>query len=289
MSRHDQGRGHRTVDKLCRAHGHTGSPEELILRLCGELHETFDGEIPTNLEVLASARSIRAIELTNMEAAGSIHFDGGHFVVRLRRSDLPPRRRFTLAHEIVHTFFSTDTRHRVDQEVMRFARDGEEHLCDVGAAELLMPASLFGAECPEVPTIDDVMQLAERFDTSIEAAAIRVTTLRNACTMVVLEPAYTRAQERILAHEAVQGVLVGGSSSPVPRLRARYAHGANFVPRNKSVLDGCPLESCEPDELVSFTGETGLCNGTFMVTARLLPRRHGSEVVPRVVGLLHRR
>lgn len=288
MSRHDSRRGHRTVDQLCRAHGHTGSPEELILRLCGELHGAFDGEVPTSLEVLASARSIRAIELTDMEAAGSIHFDGGHFVVRLRRSDLPPRRRFTLAHEIVHTFFRTNGRGRVDQEVMRFARDGEEHLCDVGAAELLMPAALFAAECPEVPTIDDVMELAGRFDTSIEAAGIRVTTLHRTCTMVVLEPAYTKAQERILAHEATQGILIGGTSSPVPRLRARYAHGADFVPRNKSVLDGCPLESCEPDELVSFTGETGLCDGAFRVTGRLLPRRHGSDVVPRVVALLHR-
>ncbi len=50
-------------------------------------------------------QGVKRIEVLDMPQAGCTYVDGDHFRILLRASDSVRRRRFTLAHEICHTFF----------------------------------------------------------------------------------------------------------------------------------------------------------------------------------------
>ncbi len=89
------------------------------------------------------------------------------------------RTRFSVAHEIAHTLFPDyvrSTRNRSGQS----ARSDDwqlELLCNISAAEILMPAgpSLDLADTPI--TVNNLMRERKRFDVSIEALLIRIAKL----------------------------------------------------------------------------------------------------------------
>ena len=95
------------------------------------------------------------------------------------------RRRFSLAHEIAHTFFDNALKtYQLRSASGTLPRGAEalERLCDEGAAELLMPADCISAAMDE-PDMglhpESVPRLAERFRVSLEAVALRMTQLAN--------------------------------------------------------------------------------------------------------------
>ncbi len=91
------------------------------------------------------------------------------------------RRRFSVAHEIAHCFFAdADERARM-RTANRDAYDESpesrrlERMCDLGAAELLMPQPWFGEAVSEAGfTAESVTALAGRFGVSLEAAGLRM-------------------------------------------------------------------------------------------------------------------
>jgi len=92
------------------------------------------------------------------------------------------RRRFSLAHEIVHAWFEdpAGTRYVMRARNRReYERDEAaqalERCCDAGAAELLMPQPWFGKELEKsVRKAAAVPKLAQVFEVSLEAAAMRM-------------------------------------------------------------------------------------------------------------------
>ncbi len=91
------------------------------------------------------------------------------------------RIRYSVAHEIAHTLFP-DCGESVRNRMQRgWFRDDEwqlELLCNIGAAEILMPTAEIGLENEEVD-IDNLMKLRRRFDVSMEAMLIRIAKLTN--------------------------------------------------------------------------------------------------------------
>ena len=96
------------------------------------------------------------------------------------------RRRFSVAHEITHTFFrdATETYHLRTESRDRYYRTDEakqlEHLCDLGAVELLMPekhvseyVTRIGFRAAAIP------EIARTFGVSLQAAALRLVELAN--------------------------------------------------------------------------------------------------------------
>lgn len=96
---------------------------------------------PSPLRVLGSCRGIRDVryELIHPEAGCSgllIPHDGGYVII-VCSAEPEGRQKFSIAHEIVHTYF------REVHATVRASAE-EETLCDIGATALTMPAARFG-------------------------------------------------------------------------------------------------------------------------------------------------
>ena len=102
------------------------------------------------------------------------------FVIYVQRDAAPLRKRFTICHEIAHTFFfdiltkgrKFRQKHQDDPE--------EEWLCDIAAAELLMPFSCFNGDLGAAQrdgglTPSNVLKLVGRYQASLQAVATRIT------------------------------------------------------------------------------------------------------------------
>lgn len=90
------------------------------------------------------------------------------------------RLRFSIAHEIAHTLFSDcadEIRHRGGDVEMAGDNWQLEVLCNIGAAELLMPLGSFTQLTDQRLSINNVMEIRKRFDVSVEACLIRLVKL----------------------------------------------------------------------------------------------------------------
>ena len=271
-------------------HG-ASDPAQTITRLCCDLIEATGATVPVNLEVLASFRNAR-VTVLDQEQAETIMWDGRHFVIRVRRADTGGRQRFSCAHGIIHTFFIEAGSGLPAKGTAADSWSRQEaDLCAQGAAEILLPRAAFNAACPSRPDMDDVLKLAEAFEASAEATALRVVALSAIpAAMTVLEPGLKPAELAHIAHRQSQRSLPGFAlEGPIaPRLRVQKSLGYQlpFIPRHKSISDSTPLADVLADGTADYIGETGLVPGRFRVSARLLPIRRDGVLVDRVVALL---
>lgn len=135
---------------------------------------------------------IRTVQDSSLD--GRVYGTRDGFIVELHRRLSPERRAFTLAHELAHTFFGER-----QGDTKREALDAreEEALCDIAAAEMLMPAAaliqdrgfcspaklrqpanaFFRAALEHSASVDGVVALARAFRTSLSATARRITEL----------------------------------------------------------------------------------------------------------------
>lgn len=112
---------------------------------------------------------------------GYIELMGAHFAdgFRLVVKDAAPsvRQRFTIAHEICHTYF-----YEIVPEIkfrMHATDSFEEALCNHGAAALLMPAGdVFAQIKGKEVSLDTLEELSQRYGVSLEAAFLRIRGLR---------------------------------------------------------------------------------------------------------------
>ena len=188
---------------------------------------------------------------------------GGARIVLNSEVRCAARRRFSLAHEIVHAWF-----HDRSGAPLRFraprSGGGElgeedcaasilERCCDAGAAELLMPQPWFGEMLARLGLrAAAVVALAEAFAVSLEAAACRVVEIWGApCAVGFFE------------YAARPGVKTSGSGpgagTPAYRVRRLFrGQGFPFVlPRGKSVpaqsaIYRCSLGGAEIEAVEEF-------------------------------------
>jgi len=106
-----------------------------------------------------------------IEPLGTSYADGFRMV--LKRGQPIQRLRFTMAHEVCHTFFYELVPelkfcdHGVDQE--------EEKLCNIGAAELLVPTNQIKRLARNAPiSIETLEDLAARYQVSLEVMLLRL-------------------------------------------------------------------------------------------------------------------
>ena len=115
-----------------------------------QFHATFGEEPPFKMEALASFRGIPISPKPPAHSPDSeLQPDGeGGVLLHLNRNLPLTRQRFSVGHEITHTFFpGYEEKVRCRKPKARDWSDPEdvlEVLCDIGASELLFPQPWFG-------------------------------------------------------------------------------------------------------------------------------------------------
>lgn len=155
-------------------------------------------EPPVDVKSLASKRGVQRIRTVVMQADGIISLvkgSVGEYLIDLNKSHPESRRRFTCAHEIGHTFFfdlddEIDTRARLQIEDGNLTNVNsnrhEEYLCNVAAAEILMPRRAFTARLDSAgPSAKNIITLSRQFKTSLWATARRMVEIYRYINLVV--------------------------------------------------------------------------------------------------------
>jgi Zn-dependent peptidase ImmA (M78 family) len=219
----------------------------------------WDGP-PFDPRVLASCLGIKLHpdELAPGHDACIFPVDGQQLKIVFNAGRPLTRQNFSICHEISHTLFPDGyemIRHRY-QHRQRFDPDRElEYLCDVGAAELLLPEEPFRTDLErEGFGLNAVLPLRDRYAASREAVIRRMVQLDPRSSAAVflehrLKPVEVAAQRQLR--------LIEVADAPTPKLRIAYsvtsATFGVFLPEHKSV----PEDSCAYAALASGEVERG--------------------------------
>ena len=276
------------VERLLRSRG-APSPERAIEQYVAELLlQAGQSVLPVNVELITSVLGIRR-RLSQASFAGRIYADeSGQLVMDLNEDDSSARRRFTCAHEIVHTAFpgfKSETRYRIDLAVGRYrsVRSEEEYLCDLGASMMLMPESVIRGRFSLKGGLSHVERLALEADVSLEAAGNRLASLGDIPgAFIVFE----------VGHKPADRVAVRHGDAPEAKLRVRYAtmtpHLRAYVPPFKSANEGSVFARA--------LGTKGICRGrgdlpgqdataeVFLIEAASYFRIDGDSEIKRVLA-----
>lgn len=124
---------------------------------------------PTNLEKLAERLGVSGFDAENMPLSGELRQHGKQFRVAYSSYLSLPQRRFTIAHELGHAVFAMTG--------PRYPRGGEEveRICDMFAAEFLMPTNEFQSRLGHNLTADRLLELVNIFKSPLTSVAIRAT------------------------------------------------------------------------------------------------------------------
>jgi O-acetyl-ADP-ribose deacetylase (regulator of RNase III) len=136
---------------------------------------------------LAEHMKIAVVPQDDILDARTVPLEGGQFQIEFNPNRPKGRIRFSIAHELAHTLFP-DCHERVRNRAARehtLEQDWQlELLCNVAAAELLMPIGSFPDLKEKALSIDALMELRRRYDVSTEALLLRAVRLTDTpCTV----------------------------------------------------------------------------------------------------------
>jgi hypothetical protein len=262
------------------------SDREHIERLASDVVRDLGEHPPIDLQVVADYQGIAEIRLEPMTNAGSLTPEGRGTVMRLRATDSRRRRRFSGFHEVGHTFlpgYRFETQFRCDPEAGRRATRSKETLADTAASALLLPRCYFRSDLAQASFgLDAVVDLADKYDASIQATAHRFAAMwSEPVLLVLLEP---RLKPRDL-------------TTADPKLRVVWARGEPeqawpYVPPHKSASDDGPLARALTGELVDAPAtleELSCPEYGLEVSSRLFQYRNGDgDLVPQVLAMYRR-
>jgi hypothetical protein len=234
--------------------------------------------------ILASLRGIHLRESTSLftSEAQLVPIDGNQLLLEFNPDRPSGRKNYTIGHEIAHTFFD-DCYEMVHQRTSgrrtSDPKDEIEHLCQVAAAEMVMPHEEFIAELGKLPcSLKAIFPLCDTFDVSREAAARRFLDLAG------IKGALVFLSKRL------KPVQMQSSAGEMENLLAKYrvlytvpGHGFScFIPKHKSVSDNSCIYSLENlDEMEEGFEDWGVRGlGSCLVEAILLPTPKDVEMDP---------
>lgn len=168
---------------LCAAVPEAKDPVDAITRHAQALvRESGLLKPPFRPASFAHLRRVTAIVQRDMSVEGRLLPCADGFVIELRKDRPHERKNFTCAHEIAHTFFYEavpTVKYRAISSPATHHDPEEEMLCNIAAAEMLMPQPVFSkiaADYHESPQA--LVGLARLFETSVTATVIRLHRLR---------------------------------------------------------------------------------------------------------------
>lgn len=231
---------------------------------------------PYNPRELASMRGIRSRESATLFSAEAqlTPMDGDQLLLEFNPNRCTGRQNYSISHELVHTFFDDcfEMIHQRNSNRASFdPKEEVELLCQIGAAELLMPEEDFRADLDAVPfSLESIPPLCWNYDASREAVARRMLALGGrTAALIFLSKRLKPVEIRALGQP---GVVI-----PEPKMRVLYSTYTEdfpfFLPEHKSAPDSsCVYNLQTPDEVVSAVEIWSLSGyGDCIVEAMALP------------------
>lgn len=171
------------VQKYATAHGATDI-NQIIRALKNDCRQLVAGQkeppVHLHLQPIKQQQKIMEIRQVKLAIDGRVFpSDDGRFVIEVNAQSDPGRQNFTLAHEIGHTFFllhePKERNRRTDKSIEVYdVGNLEERLCDIAAAELLMPEAMFVHKAFDLgPSITAIRKLCQLFRCSTMAVSRR--------------------------------------------------------------------------------------------------------------------
>ena len=244
---------HKSVRALLRKGG-GGTPEEIIRRksreLVAEAKAMGWAGPPFDPLLLASLRGISSRETRELFSAEAqlTPIEGRQLLLEFNPDRSAGRRNFSISHEIAHTFFEDcyEMVHQRKANPRTFDPQQEvEHLCQLGAAEILMPYEDFISDAASLPlSLNSIPTLAQKYGASREATARRMLSISGRTGALVffsrrLKPSEIRSNAVAEARMRILYVVPSGDFSV-------------FLPPHKSAPDeSCVCCTTSPDDVVT--------------------------------------
>lgn len=161
--------------------------------------EVAPGAIPTPVEAYVEhvGAKLRVEDLPANESGYTMELRGKHHIA-VNGNDRSERQRFTACHELGHIVLDLPSEHGETPWWSYERRPENEKLCDVFAAELLLPHTLFRPEANGCdPGFTSIESLAARFDASLTATGSRFAAVASLpCAFVLAERGRIRYASR---------------------------------------------------------------------------------------------
>lgn len=245
------------------------SDEQVVQAIARQILEDADAQPPVDVDVLASVCGIATIEHRLSGPAGMLFRRDGSLVASIRAADGLERGRFTVLHEGGHTFlvdFLRGVALRCGGPTTR-----EEQLCDVAAAEMLLPREFFVPDLLQLGiSLQTVEDLADRYVASIQATALRLVALTDKRVALLAFKERRKPTEQ------------GRESSCAPKLRLQWSATSGqwpYLRRHKSVEPQSPVGRAWQGEHVSEIAAIDEVLGHRIGPLQLDARRYGDTVL----------
>lgn len=248
---------HKSVLNLIRSEG-GGDPIEIIRSKAREIvdwakRNGWSGP-PFNPRLLASMRGIRTRESETLFSAEAqlTPMEGDQLLLEFNPNRCSGRKNYSISHELVHTLFDDCFEMVHQRRTNRDTFDPEaevELLCQIGAAEFLMPEENFRADLETMAfSLRSIPPLMKRYDASREAIARRMLSLGNRTAALVF---LSKRLKPIEIKMAKSHKL----PAPEPKMRVLYSVCTSdfptFIPEHKSAPnDSCINATGSVDEVI---------------------------------------
>jgi Zn-dependent peptidase ImmA (M78 family) len=243
--------------------------EEVIAAISRQILEDAEATPPVDVALVASVCGIAEIEYHQQVPAGMLFEREGKLVASVRATDGLERGRFTVLHEGGHTFqpgYRRAVQHRCLGQKTR-----EEYLCDVAAAEMLLPRHFFVPDLARAgATLEGVRLLADAYIASAQATALRLVTMSDqAVALLVFK----------YAHKPTEA---GRERSCPPKLRLQWSATNGpwpYIRKDKSVTNGSCISRAWEGEAINERGQIDELFGEPLGSLRIDARRFGDTVL----------
>lgn len=257
---------------------------------------------PVDAYGLAAAHGmeVKESDLLAEGEAGNTFRKGTKTIIVVNKNDHLFRRRFTVLHELAHHFLELPSKHGASipsGDLERFVgRPPEEKLCDVFAAECLVPAHLM-RPLTDVPfSVETVQRLSDHFQASRPCIASSfVRSCRNPIAYVFAENGRI---SNVLASAALRDQRVFIQDGRLPSTSAAARALANDTLAESAELDGSDWSSSDAADQFACTEEAFHLRAwkqtlSFLTFERLGSARHEAperdeteELLPELTGYL---
>jgi Zn-dependent peptidase ImmA (M78 family) len=197
---------------------------QTILKARQFVRNTGSTAVPVDIERLAAAANVKirlVHDLSDQESGQTTQHKGKHIII-VNGNHREERQRFTVLHELAHIILELPSQHQgpkmTTPTLIRYERrPREEILCDVFAAECLLPYDLFSKDVGDVDiSLDAVKTLADRYKASLTTTGSRfAVSAHEPCAFVLSEDGHTRYVSRSRSLNELKGWI--DFNVPVPK------------------------------------------------------------------------